>query len=77
MKSIFNINAIREALNSGISATVLHDMLEDAINEMQAFNRQYGEKYAAVSYAELERVQNELNKIQLDYKIFQLKKFII
>jgi hypothetical protein len=39
MKPIFNINAIREALNSGISATVLHDMLEDAINEMQAFNR--------------------------------------
>lgn len=77
MKSIFNINAIREALNSGISATVLHDMLEDAINEMQAFNRQYGEKYAAVSYAELERVQNELNKMQLDYKIFQLKKFVM
>lgn len=66
MTNIINVNALREALESGMSATTLHDWLDDAITAMGYMNKSYPtDAYVAVSRHNFKELQNKLDNLQL------------
>ena len=54
MENIINVNALREALASGMSSATIHDWVDDTIVAMGYFNQYYGNNYVAVSKENLQ-----------------------
>lgn len=64
MDNIINVNALREALASGMSSATIHDWVDDTIVAMGYFNQYYGNNYVAVSKENIEKVQRELDRLE-------------
>jgi hypothetical protein len=64
MENIINVNALREALASGMSSATIHDWVDDTIVAMGYFNQYYGNNYVAVSKENIEKVQRELDRLE-------------
>jgi len=64
MENIINVNALREALASGMSSATIHDWVDDTIIAMGYFNQYYGSNYVAVSKENVEKVQKELDRLE-------------
>jgi hypothetical protein len=64
MENIINVNALREALASGMSSATIHDWIDDTIVAMGYFNQYYGNNYVAVSKENIEKVQRELDRLE-------------
>lgn len=64
MENIINVNALREALASGMSSATIHDWVDDTIVAMGYFNQYYGNNYVAVSKENIDKVQRELDRLE-------------
>ena len=64
MENIINVNALREALASGMTSATIHDWVDDTILLMQKFNQYYGSDYVAVKKSNLDAVQKELDRLE-------------
>ena len=65
MENIINVNALREALESGMSATTIHDWVDDSIQAMGYMNKHYPTyAYVAVSRHNLKEIQEKLNDLK-------------
>ena len=65
MNNIINVNALREALESGMSSATLHTWLDDSITAMGYMNKSYPtDAYIAVSRSNFKEVQNKLDNLQ-------------
>ena len=69
MENIINVNALRDALKSGMSSATIHDWVDDTILAMQHFNKYYDDNYVAVSKANFERVQDKLDDLDFTLKL--------
>lgn len=72
MENIINVNALREALESGMSSSTIHTWVDDTIAAMDYFNHHYDRNYIAVSKADLNKVQTQLSNIKQEYQLFNL-----
>lgn len=63
MENIINVNALREALESGMSSATIHSWVDDTILAMQNFNNYYDGSYVAVSKANFNKVQDRLDDL--------------
>ena len=75
MENIINVNALREALNSGMSSATIHEWVDDTILAMQNFNKCYDSSYVAVSKSNFERVQNKLDDLNFSLKLRKIFSF--
>lgn len=65
MNNIINVNALREALESGMSAETLHTWLDDSIIAMGYMNKNYPtDAYVAVSRHNFKEIQNKLDDLR-------------
>ena len=65
MENIINVNALREALESGMSATTIHEWVDDSIKAMGYMNKHYPtDAYVAVSRHNLKEIQEKLDNLK-------------
>lgn len=70
MNNIINVNALREALESGMSSATLHNWLDDSIQAMGYMNMNYPvDGYVAVSRKNLKEIQNKLDDLRFKIMI--------
>ena len=65
LEEIVNVNALRAALDSGMSAATILNWVDDKICEMKNFNEYYDSSYVAVSKKNYEEVKQRLNQLEL------------
>jgi hypothetical protein len=65
MENIINVNALREALESGMSATTIHEWVDDSIKAMECMNKHYPtDAYVAVSRYNFKEIQEKLDNLK-------------
>lgn len=66
MNNIINVNALREALENGMSSETLHSWLDDSIQAMGYMNKYYPtDGYVAVSRKNFKEVQDKLDNLKI------------
>ena len=73
MENIINVNALREALDSGMSPATIISWVDDSIMAMVDFNKCFDRSYVAVSHYDLEKIKQRLSNIEDDYIQFNMK----
>ena len=73
MENIINVNALREALDSGMSPATIHDWVDDSIMAMVDFNKGFDRSYVAVSRNDLNNLNTRVSKIMDDYIQFNMR----
>lgn len=69
MKNIINVNALREALESGMSSVTIHQWVDDTIVAMQKFNKDCDASYIAVSKDNFKYIQERLDEVKSYYEM--------
>lgn len=69
MTNIINVNALREALESGMSSATIHQWVDDTIVAMQKFNKDCGPGYVAVSKDNFRYIQERLDEVKSYYEM--------
>jgi hypothetical protein len=73
MENIINVNALRDALDSGMSPATIISWVDDSIMAMVDFNKGFDRSYVAVSRYDLDKIKQRLSNIEDDYIQFNMK----